>query len=437
MSSGSFCEPLIAGPVPQGATASDASARSPLRTEEGGSPGREMLFCLLPLLATLSGCTGLGTAKPYLPESPPEMRTAAASLMGRDVNNTVPPDPRNPHPRVDLPPSPGKAPLIGQRSTEVLRSAPETGAYIAFTSQVPPTKYFEVLGRADCDDWVYLQLMNTDLIINRREYYTSGEYRGDKPLYKCAGIFHRKFRDQSDPRLAGSDGVIFDADSAEFTDVDGWFNQNRKVRMDGWAIKFGEPTRDTIRARLARSIQAPIDVLQLRAAAVWIEKNRASEFAATMRRLLPLTTPQQALGGWRGADHFLFRALAAVEDSNEPDDIYRTVMYAGIAPMLRPGSLNTVGDPRASDTPYVAANVIVCRNQPGAKEVLRKVALEATISQHKMAAVKGLLTLGDTGFLNEQLSKGRLGDVSNRVSDMLRGVGATPYACPYRSPFGA
>lgn len=438
MSSGSFCGSVIDRPAPERVAASDASARIPLRTEEGGRSERAILVSVLPLLfSILAGCTGLGTAKTYVPESPPEMRAAAASFMGRDINNKAPADPRNPNPRIDLPPTPGTAPISLKRPSEVLRSAPETGAYVAFVGQVPPTKYFEVLGRADCDDWVYVQLMNTDLIINRREYYTSGEYQGDKPLYKCAGIFHRKFRDQNDSRLAGSDGVIFDPESAELADVDGWLNQNVKVRMDGWAIKFVEPTPEMIRDRLSKPIRAPIDVLQMKAAAVWIEKNHASELAPALRRLLPLKNPSEALGGWRHADHFLFRALAAVEEGSEPDDIYRTVMNAGIAPMLRPGSLTTVGFTRASDTPFVAANVMVCRNQPGVKEALRKVALEATIYQHKIAAAKGLLTMGDGPFLRDHLRAGSLGDVSVRVSEMLRGVDAQPYACPYKSPFGA
>lgn len=106
--------------------------------------------------------------------------------------------------------------------------------------------------------------MNSDMLINRPKYYGGGEYTGDKAALKCAGVFHRKFRDKSDERLAGADGVIFDHESAVFTDVDGWFNQNRKLHMDGWAIKFVEPTHETIRARLATPVTSVIDVVQLR-----------------------------------------------------------------------------------------------------------------------------------------------------------------------------
>ncbi len=394
-------------------------------------------LCILPLVSTLAACTGLGSAKPYMPVSPPEMRTAAASIMGKDVNSAVPVDPRNPHPAVDLAPTPGKAPLIGQTPVEVLRSDPKSGAYIAFTGQVPPTKYFEVIGRADCDNWLYLQLMNADMIINRPGYYGGGEYTGDKAALKCAGVFHRKFRDNSDERLVGADGVIFDHESAVFTDVDGWFNQNRKLHMDGWAIKFVEPSAETIRARLAAPVTSSIDVVQLRAAAFWIEKHHASDLADDLRRILPLNGTGQALTDWKGADNLLFRALASVEVDAEPDDVFRTILNAGIAKMLRPGSQTTVASSILGEEPFVAANVIVCRNQPGAKEELRKVLLQATIRQHKLASAKGLIAMGDSEFVREQLNQGRLGDLSTKVMAMLSGNDVEPFACPYRSKVSA
>ena len=36
-------------------------------------------------VAILAGCSGQGSAKPYRPQSPPEFRTAAASIMGKDA----------------------------------------------------------------------------------------------------------------------------------------------------------------------------------------------------------------------------------------------------------------------------------------------------------------------------------------------------------------
>ena len=63
-------------------------------TGEGYLQGMLRTLWVLPLLTILTACTGLGTAKTYMPVSPPEMRTAASSLMGKVVINSVPDDPR-------------------------------------------------------------------------------------------------------------------------------------------------------------------------------------------------------------------------------------------------------------------------------------------------------------------------------------------------------
>ena len=388
---------------------------------------------LLPIVALISACTGLGSAKPYMPKSPPEMRTAAASIMGKDVNNQVPQDPENPNPSVDLSPSPGKAPMIGQAGMEVLRSSRKSGAYVAFTGQVPVTQYFQVVRKADCDEWVYLQLMNTTMIQSNPNYYISGHYSGDKAALKCAGQFHKKYRDKSDPRLADSDGVVFDADSAVFTDVDGWFNGHRKLHMDGWAIKFTEPTSAEILSRLAQKPLSPIEVIQLKTIAFWIEKHHATEYTEALKKALPIEDSRKLAVSWHGAEREIFRALASIDDTYSASDAYSMVMESGITEMLRPGSLSTVASPSVGDVPYVAANVLACRNQPGDQEGLRKVLLGATIRQHKLASAKALMLLGDTQFINEQLKAGRLGDVSNKVTAMLAGLDLEPFTCPYRS----
>ena len=98
---------------------------------------------------------------------------------------------------------------------------------------MPVTQYFEVVRRADCDDWVYLQLINPTMVRSNPNYYISGQYIGDKAALKCAGEFHKKFRDGTDERLVGTDGVVFDADSAVYTDVDGGANGHKKLHMDG------------------------------------------------------------------------------------------------------------------------------------------------------------------------------------------------------------
>lgn len=327
--------------------------------------------------------------------------------------------------------------MIGQPGSEVLRSSPRSGYYVAFTGQVPVTQYFEVVRRADCDDWVYLQLVNPTMVRSNPNYYISGLYTGDKAALKCAGEFHKKYRDGNDERLVGTDGVVFDADSAVYTDVDGGANGHKKLHMDGWAIKFVEPTEAEIRKRLAQKPVTPIDVVQMKTVAYWIETHNARQYAEDLRKLLPIGSKRDALIAWHGADREIFRALAAIDDASGYPDIYLRILDAGIAEMLRPGSLTTVASPTAGDVPFVAANVLACRNQPGTVQELRKVVLEATVVQHKLASAKALVALGDIQFLQDQLRAGRLGDVSNKVASMLAGRDVEPFSCPYRSKASA
>lgn len=356
--------------------------------------------------------------------------------MGKDINTSAAGNPENPNPRISLPPSPGKAPLIGGRSVEVLESSNKSGAYVAFTGQVPVTQYFQVLGRADCDDWVYLQLINPSMVLSNPNYYISGEYTGDKAPLKCAGKFHEKFRDKTDERLAGSDGVVFDAESAVFTDVDGWSNGHRKLHMDGWAIKFIEPTMADIDARLGSRPSSAIDVVQFKTAAYWVEKNRVAAFSPALRKLLPLTSRETALNSWGDTEHAALKALVMAEAADASIDPYLQIMEAGIAKMLVPGSQNAVSGLKVGNAPFLAANVLACRNRPGTTEFLERVMLDATIYQHKMASVKALIALGKSSLVSKHLTKGKLGNVSTKVKNVLAGHDSFPFTCPTGQPNG-
>lgn len=383
------------------------------------------LAWLFPLAAILAGCTGLGSAKPYRPQSPPEFRTTAASIMGKDVNNSVPDDPDNPNPRIRLQPSPGKAPLIGDSPVEVLASNRKSGAYVAFTGQVPITQYFQMLRRADCDDWVYLQPINPFVAD-----YKSGGYTGDKAALQCADKVHKRYRDKSDERLAGADGVVFDAQSAAFTDRQGLIDGPRKIHMDGWAIRFIEPTAADIETRLNSRPLSSIDVVQFKAAAYWVEKHRAAAFAPALRKFLPLAPGQSPLHSWGETEHAALRALVMVEPSDASINPYVQILEAGIAKMLVPGSQYAVPGPKVGNAPFLAANVLVCRNEPGTAEVMERVMLNATVLQHKMAAVKGLVALGRSDIVSQSLADGKLGNISTKVRDLLVGRDYFPFSCP-------
>lgn len=379
----------------------------------------------------LAGCSGQGSAKPYRPQSPPEFRTAAASIMGKDVNNSVPDDPDNPNPRIRLQPSPGKAPLIGNRPVEVLASSNKSRAYVAFTGQVPVTQFFQVVGRADCDDWVFLQP-----ITPFEDYYKSGDYTGDKPALQCLGKVHQRYRTKSDERLAGSDGVVFDVLSLKFTDYDGSAYGPRKIHMDGWAIKFIEPTSADIAARLDAKPLSPIDIVQFKTAAYWVEKHHVATFAPALRKVLPLESPFAALNSWGETEHAALRALVMAEPADASINPYVQILEGGIATMLRPGSDYAISGLTVGSAPFLAANVLVCRHEPGTVELLERVMLNATIIQHKLAAMKALVSLGKSDVVRKQLTDGKLGNISTKAMDLLAGRDPFLFTCPMAPPNG-
>lgn len=98
------------------------------------------LLCC-PVAILLSACTGFtegfGYQKPKQTGVNAEYRTAAASIMGKDVGSMALENPDNPNPRIRLKPSPGRAPMLGVRGTEVLESQNRSGAYIAYPEQIP------------------------------------------------------------------------------------------------------------------------------------------------------------------------------------------------------------------------------------------------------------------------------------------------------------
>lgn len=383
-------------------------------------------------VAILAGCSGQGSAKPYRPQSPPEFRTAAASIMSKDVNNSVPEDPdNNPNPRIRLQPSPGKAPMIGNRPVELLASSNKSGAYVAFTGQVPVTQFFQVVGRADCDDWVFLQPITPFV-----DYYNSGDYTGDKAVLQCLGKVHQRYRNKSDERLAGSDGVVFDALSAKYTDRDNSAYGPRKIHMDGWAIKFVEPTSADIAARLDAKPLSPIDTVQFKTAAYWVEKHRVAAFAPTLRKILPLESPFSALNSWGETEHAALRALVMAEPADASIDPYVQILEAGIAKMLTPGSNYAVSGQKVGYAPFLAANVLVCRHEPGTVELLERVMLNATIIQHKLAAMKALVSLGKSDVVRKQLTDGKLGNISTKAMDLLAGRDPFLFTCPMAPPNG-
>ncbi len=326
--------------------------------------------------------------------------------------------------------------MAGDRPKEILESDRKSGAYVAFAGQVPVTKYFRVTGRADCEDWIYLQLANPSMVKTFPKYYVSPDYDEDKAPAQCVRLFRKKYREGSDERLVGADGVIFDAETAKYLEVDGVTIGHKKLYMTGWAIKFVEPTKEEIAERLAKRASSAIDVLQMRAAAHWVEENKAADFAPAMRKLLPLRSKEEALYGWNDAGRALLKALASVEPASASAAPYMSIRDAGMSGAAATEPVVAVPVSGIQDVPYVAANILVCRNTPGTADHLENILLGANVLQHRMAAAKGLVALGEVRRVERLLTENRLGSDYNRVFDLLKGD-PSPFRCPYRSNLSA
>ena len=206
--------------------------------------------------------------------------------------------------------------------------------------------------------------------------------------------------------------------------------------MDGWAIKFVEPTSADIEIRLNAKPLSPIDVVQFRTAAYWVEKHHAAEFASALKKWLPLASSFAALNSWSETEHSALRALVMVEPADASIDPYMQILEAGIAQMLVPGSQYAVSGLKVGYAPFLAANVLACRHEPGTVEFLERVMLNATVYQHKMAAVKALVALGKSDLVGKSLVDGKLGNISIKVRDLLAGRDPFPFTCPMAPPNG-
>lgn len=359
---------------------------------------------LIPIVLITAGCAHLESSEERLPETLPVMRQTANSISG---NGTTKPTVRVP-------------------------GGSESKPFVGFVGDFTSREYFEVVGRADCDDWVYLQPVSTGLLMSRPEYYASGNYTGNSATAKCLGIARKKLSQQKTVDANKVDAIIFDPATAVITDTTGWFNNNRKIFMEGWAVRYVEPSEATVRKRITTGSVSAIDALQRKAAAAWIERHPATDLQEELRQSLPLGNTKDALSGWRPADIELFTALAVVEDSAQSDQPYRNVLGAGIARMLADSPRFTVAAESVGNAADVAANVIACRAQPGSRELLRDVLMKATITQHKLAAARGLIAIGDRQFVEESLRDGALGDVASKVQSYLAGRDGQKYVCPYR-----
>lgn len=320
-------------------------------------------------------------------------------------------------PRIQLKPSPGKEPRAGWASSEVLESDPETGLYFAWIYEMPPTRYFRILGPYDCDEWVRRPYVTLATIRRFPQEYGSGRMaKREAPNNQCVAKLKDKFRE--DPTMASqaADGAVFDSKSSRITE-EGIFDGNAKLKIDGWAIKFAEPTLDEIRERLKPPMEADGRTLnkldnemqeqQLRAAAFWIMTNNVSQLAPDLRRLW-----SQLLYSPSRTRTALLSALASIEPDSADDEFWWRIT-------------EKITDDSATQN-LIAANVLACRDKPGAAS-----RFEAALKQPvfiRTSAAKALRTMGEQWRILKYEQHGGIASIATDVHMNAN----NSYTCPYR-----
>jgi len=384
---------------------------------------------LLPLLVILAACSTGGKRTDFRPKSPPEFRAEAEYIVtgkitdGRlaFIDQTA---------RIQLQPSPGFETIPGQEGFEVLTSRADSGGYFAFVDQVPVTQYFRILRQVDCETTSTMTLITPKLVKSSPEYYIkSKRFYGDKPHYKCLGDFSEHFRTQTDKRLEGADGAVFD--NQTLTKVENkahFFLQTSTWRMSGWAIKFQDPSHDEILAGLRHKVSGKIYELQQQTLLFWIQKNRLAQYNELLTGLLPVNDPFQGGLVWREVDIAILRTLATAAPEKVPNDVWLKVLAKGI----QPGKLDATnpiitGSLNAAD---IAGNVLACKKDVALVPRLEAVVREAGSLQHKVAAAKALEFMGRSDLVVTYLTHAPYNDFSRTVSTPLAQM---PFSCPYSS----
>lgn len=299
---------------------------------------------------------------------------------------------------------------------------------------MPRTRYFKILGRADCDDWVVIDtlFMTPDKparIKSNPEYYLGGGFRDHEPHTQCLGLFAKKFKAGDDERLAGADGVVFDGDSYTITKgTNGLPIGNIKVFMRGWAIKFVDPTPEDLKTLLSKRPGQVIDVLQLKAGLFWIEQHRATEYATAIRALIP-KHELVSIEGWNEVNRELLEALATLDPAAGDASFWMGILAAGVEKTKFANPDNPVSARTGGDAPRIAGNILACSGDLSLVPELERIAYATTVYQHKLAAAKALAALGRPDVATKIGQRIR----HDRWQAITQGDPMFVYTCPYRS----
>jgi hypothetical protein len=389
---------------------------------------------------SLAGCATSTVPPPSqatqgrIPREQAEYRQMAAYLNGKSGEAIKAPPDRDLSAKIQLDPTPGIQQIRraeGNYRGEVLTSGPYSDAYVTEMNWVPITKYFKVLREVDCDTKMWVTLVNTKMV-RSNPMHVSGISRDQDPSYGCEKHFHERFKAGGDPALSGADGVLIDPASFEDRGDHGPFVNQMHVFMRAWAIKFEEPTADELNWRIRKRALSAIDVLQLRAAAYWIEKHRATEFADLIRQRLPKPGTEDMLYGWDRGRLALEHTLASFGDPRD-NHLWLSILREGTgAPghdVNRPYALAT---PR-NDFAVVAANALTCSWDPSLTDQVKYVVEKSPLLPHKLVAAEILADVG-------------LADLVKPIADKVMGNarylfytvanGRRTFACPFKPTYG-
>lgn len=365
-----------------------------------------------------------------------ETRAIIDLYAGRGAK--FPPDKK---PRIVLKPTPGKeqkviGSIAGFFPNEVLMSRP-SGGYFAFFNQVPVTRYFKVLGRSDCDDAVWKIMKSVDLVRRFNQSFLGSGPRGASQTWNCLTAVEYRWK-KDDYQYKESDGVIFRPESVVVLDK---LNEPylgignlQRLKMDGWAIKFVDPTPEDFNEFLSskdNEIWTPLQEKQWQTLLYWIESNADVSYASRLVDLLPT----KRLHPWREIDHRILHTIAKVSpDSLSEQHLIRmlsfgvdTEIYKQSGSMVMPISHKSIQNSAA-----IMANVLACKNNIStiSVEQLKYIAKNALFFNYRDAAIYALTFLGDATIIAE-IKKSRDYRVSADARWFTNPLIEHPFHCPY------
>jgi hypothetical protein len=273
--------------------------------------------------------------------------------------------------------------------------------HTGFIGQLPEDRYFEILGRADCDDWTQQFLVYPSQINNTPDHFRERRANGGL-VRNCQFLMEKRFREGGDSRLAGADAVVFDMDSFRYLITDAWAVTAKKVHMDGWAIRFiDHPNAEQIHQRLTAPAENLLARRQIVAAAHWAAQNQRKDMLPTLLSLLPTRTDSGLTYGWSEVSVAAFKALHALDTGEVDAMVYWAILEAGASPYNASEGWKTralVAHPDVQNIPEMAASALVCRGGDGMADRMEEVFRMAGYRQHRMAAAGALMQLDRKRF---------------------------------------